>query len=115
MKMILAVIQPTKIRAVQEALQKFGVERITICDSQVYARDEGEIPIFRGVPNRAELLRTVTLEIAVNDDFLARTVETICDVARTGRAGNDGDGKIFILPLEEAIQFSPEQRGPGAI
>jgi len=109
------VIQPTKLRAVKQALTKVGVERVTICDSQEFARHTGRIPLYRGVPYRADILRKITLEIAVNDDFLDRTVEVIERVARTGRRGYDGDGKIFVLPLDQAIQFAPETRGPGAI
>ena len=115
MKMVIAVIQPTKLRAVKEALARVGVERVTICDSQEFARHTGRIPIYRGVEYRADILRKITLEVAVNDDFLDRTIETIQDVARTGSYGNDGDGKIFVLGMDQAIQFHPESRGPGAV
>ncbi len=115
MKLIIAVIQPTKLRAVKEALAEIGVGRITICDSQEFAQGEGRVPIYRGIPNRTDVHRKITLEIAVNDDFLGRAVDTIIQVARTGQRGNDGDGKVFVLPLVEAIQFSPETRGPGAV
>ena len=115
MKMILAVIQPTKLRAVQEALFKVGVERITISDSQEFV--EAEEPVIGGRANEysARIHRKITLEIAVNDDFVDKTIATICEVAKTGTLGNDGDGKIFVLPLGEAIQFSPETRGQSAI
>ena len=115
MKMIVAVIQPTKLRAVQEALTKVGVERITISDAQEPSERAPEMFRGRAGEYRARWYRKITLEIAVNEDFVDKTIETILDVAKTGLAGNDGDGKIFVLPLSEAIQFSPEQRGRGAI
>jgi nitrogen regulatory protein P-II 1 len=67
------------------------------------------------VQYRTSILRKITVEIVVNDDFLERTVATIQEVARTGAYGNDGDGKIFVLPTMDAIEFWPEKRGPGAV
>jgi nitrogen regulatory protein PII len=113
--MVTAIIQPTKLRAVQEALAKAGVERITICDAQGFGRQRGQLPMYRGVEYQTNLLRKVMLQIAVNDDFLERTIDTIQRVARTGDEGNIGDGKIFVMPLHEVIQISPEQRGKGAV
>ncbi len=113
--MIIAVIQPTKVRAVKGALEDMGVPRITICDSQEFAQHAGRVPIYRGVEYRTDILRKVTLEIAVNDDYLERAIEVIQNVARSGTYGNKGDGKIFVLPLVQAIEFHPEKRGPGAI
>lgn len=115
MKLVIAVIQPTKLRAVKEALAEIDVERVTICDSQEYAQRPDRIPIFRGLEIRSDILRKITLEIAVNDDFLEKTVATICHVARTGRHGSDGDGKVFVLPLDDVINLHSDQHGPGAI
>jgi nitrogen regulatory protein P-II 1 len=115
MKMIIAVIQPTRLRAVQEALTKVGVQRVTICDGQEFAKREDKLPVYRGRPPETNILRKISLQIAVNDDFLQTTVDTIINVARTGHRGNDGDGKVFVLPLEEAVQLSPPQRGKSAI
>ena len=115
MKFIVAVIQPTRLRAVKQALVHVGVERITICDSQEFAKHIDRQPFYRGLEYRTNILRKITLEIAVNDDFVERTIETIERVARTGSHGTDGDGKIFVLPLAEAIHVSPDERGPGAI
>ncbi len=115
MKMIIAVIQPTRLRAVQEALTRVGVERVTICDAQEFAKREDKLPVYRGNSPATTVFRKVALEIAVNDDFLQATVDTIINVARTGHRGNDGDGKVFVLPMDEAVQFSPETRGKSAI
>lgn len=115
MRMVLAVIQPTKLRAVQEALAKIEVERITILDAQGFARQKGQTELYRGLEYKTQLLRKVVLEIAVNEDFLEKTIETIEQVARTGPEGNIGDGKIFVLPLVEAIQIGGNGRGKEAI
>ena len=115
MKLIIAVIQPTRLRSVQTALGKCGVERITILDSQEFPSEIAEVPIVRGEEMRARVRRKITIELAVNDDFVDRAVNAIFRAARTGKLGNDGDGKIFVLPLAEAIQLSPLVRGKGAI
>lgn len=115
MKMVIAIIQPPKLKAVQEALAKVGVERMTVCDAQGYGRQRGRTEMYRGVEYKTNLLRKIALEIAVNDDFLDRTIETLMSVARTGAEGNIGDGKIFILPMDEAYQIEEDIRGPEAI
>lgn len=115
MKLIIAVIQPTKLAAVKEALSKIEVTRMTVCDAQGYGRQRGHTERYRGHEYRVDLLNKIELEILVNDDFLDRTVETIINVARTGAEGNIGDGKIFILPAEQAIRISDVVRGPEAV
>lgn len=115
MKLILAIIQPTKLKAVQEALANGGVERMTVCDSQGFARQRGQTELYRGVEYKSHLLRKVALEIVVNDDFLDKTLEVITTVARTGPEGNIGDGKIFVLRCEEAVAIGGEIRGPEAV
>jgi nitrogen regulatory protein P-II 1 len=115
MKLIVAIIQPTKLKAVQEALANVGVERMTVCDAQGFARQRGQTELYRGVEYKSHLLRKVTLEITVNDDFLEKTVEVITAIARTGPEGSIGDGKIFVLPCEEAVAIGGELRGPEAV
>ena len=115
MKLIIAVIQPTKLSAVQEALDKIEVMRLTVCDAQGFGRQRGRTEMFRGHEYTVTLLRKVVLEIMVNDDFLDRTVEMIVNAARTGPDGTIGDGKIFILPADQAIQINDATRGPGAV
>ena len=115
MRMVIAIIQPTKLTAVREALHKIGVSRITICDAQGYGRQRGQTQTYRGNEYKTNLLRKVELEIVVNDDFLDRTIETITNVSRTGPEGQIGDGKIFVLPAEETIEIGPGKRGPEAV
>ena len=114
-KMVFAIIQPTKLDAVREALGKIGVERMTVCDAQGFGRQRGQTEYYRGVEYKTQLLRKVVLEIAVNEDFLERTIETICSVARTGPEGNIGDGKIFVMPLDEVTRIGGVTRGPEAV
>ena len=115
MRMVVAIIQPTKLSAVREALTKMGVTRMTVCDAQGYGRQRGQTETYRGNEYRTNLLRKVALEIMVNDDFLERTVETVTNVSRTGPEGSIGDGKIFIVPADEAIDIASQTRGPEAV
>jgi nitrogen regulatory protein P-II 1 len=115
MKFVIAVIQPTKLSAVREALNNIAVTRMTVCDAQGFARQRGQTEIYRGHEYKSHLLRKIALEIMVNDDFLERTVETLIEAARTGPEGQIGDGKIFVLPALETIQLFGEVRGPEAV
>ena len=115
MKLVIAIIQPTKLDAVKEALEKIGVTRMTVCDAQGFARQRGKTEMFRGHEYKTNLLRKIQLEIAVNDDFLEWTVASVSEVARTGPDGNIGDGKIFVLPMHDAVQIGETTRGLGAI
>jgi nitrogen regulatory protein P-II 1 len=114
MRLVLALIQPTKLKAVQEALARIGVERMTVCDALGYGqqggRAEGKPPM-----SGPKLLRKAALEIAVNDDFLDKTVATIAHVARSGPSGAIGDGKVFVLPIEDVVRLSDTVRGPEGI
>lgn len=115
MRLVLAIIQPTKLDVVREALARIGVTRMTVCDAQGYGRQRGQTATFRGNEYKTSLLRKIVLEIVVNDDFLDRTIETLSSVARTGPDGQIGDGKIFVLPADEAITISGEVRGAEAV
>ena len=114
MRLILAIIQPTKLKPVQQALAKIGVERMTVCDALGYGQQRGQTgsPVLSQGPR---LLRKVLLEISVNEDFLQKTIDTIAQVARTGAAGAVGDGKVFVLPIEEVVRLSDTVRGPEAV
>lgn len=115
MKLVIAIIQPTKLSAVREALEKIEVTRLTVCDAQGFGRQRGRTEMYRGHEYATTLLRKIALEILVNDDFLERTVDTIIHVARTGPEGTIGDGKIFVLPADATIRISDSSRGPGAV
>jgi nitrogen regulatory protein PII len=114
-KLVIAIIQPTKLSAVLESLEKIEVMRLTVCDAQGFGRQRGQTEMFRGNEYTITLLRKVALEIFVNDDFLDRTLDAIINTARTGPEGTIGDGKIFVLPTDQAIQIDDGVRGPGAV
>jgi nitrogen regulatory protein PII len=115
MRMIVAIIQPTKLSLIRDSLDRIGVERMTVCDAMGYGRQRGQTALYRGNEYRVDLLRKVVLEIVVNDDFLERTIETLTLAARTGSEGQIGDGKIFVMPVAEAIDMAGNTRGPGAV
>ncbi len=115
MKLLLAIIRPTKLEAVREALKDVGVERMTVCDAHGFGRQRGQTESYRGVEYNINLLRKVALEVVVNDDFVTRTIEIIERVARTGEEGNIGDGKIFQLPVDEVIRIGETVRGKEAV
>ena len=115
MKLILAIIKPEKLDAVKEALNKVEVFRLTIVDVQGFGRQKDQSEIYRGHELTINMMRKVQLQIAVNEDFVEPTVNAIMKAARTGPEGRVGDGKIFILPLEDCIRIRTGERGPEAI
>jgi nitrogen regulatory protein P-II 2 len=115
MKMIEAIIQPSKLEAVKEALNEVEVVRLTVSDVQGFGRQKGHVEIYRGHEYTVNLLRKVKLQIAVNDEFVEPTVQAIIKAGRTGSEGKVGDGKIFILPLEDCIRIRTGERGSEAI
>lgn len=115
MKLILAIIKPEKLDAVKEALNRVEVFRLTVVDVQGFGRQKGQSEIYRGHELTVNMLRKVQLQIAVNEDFVEPTVNAIVEAARTGPEGRIGDGKIFILPLDDAIRIRTGERGPEAI
>jgi len=115
MKLIWAVIQPTKLDAVRAALENIGVARLTVADGMGYARQRGHAELFRGHEYKTILLRKVAIEVTVNDDYVDRTIACLQEFARTSAEGHIGDGKVFVLPCDDVIQISDGQRGPGAV
>jgi nitrogen regulatory protein P-II 1 len=115
MKLILAIIQPSKLEAVKEALARVEVFRLTVVDVQGFGRQKGQSEMYRGRELAVNLLRKVQLQIAVNEDFVEPTIAAIIEAGRTGPEGRIGDGKIFVLPLEDCIRIRTGERGPEAI
>ena len=113
MKLITAIIQPSKLDQVHEALSEADITRITVSRVSGHGRQEGE-ELFRGAKVIPSLLPKVRLDIAVNEDFVKLTCDTILKAARAGD-GEIGDGKIFITNLEECIRIRTGEQGGGAI
>ena len=110
--MIIAIIQPSKLDDVRDELYKADVNLMTVTEVLGHGRQKGVTEIYRGAREMGNLLRKVRLEIAVNDSFVETTVKAIVKGAKTGETG---DGKIFIMPLDQAIRIRTEERGGVAI
>ncbi|HMV76656.1 MAG TPA: P-II family nitrogen regulator [Leptospiraceae bacterium] len=114
MKLIIAIIQPSKLEEVKAELTKNEIYRLTVSDVQGYGQQKGKTAIYRGHEYQVNLLPKVRLEIAVNDNFVKPTIDAILKAAKTGE-GQIGDGKIFILPIEDVIRIRTGERGSSAI
>jgi nitrogen regulatory protein P-II 1 len=112
MKYIIAIIQPHKLDEVKESLYAAGVNLLTVSEVLGHGRQKGVTEVYRGVKETGNLLRKVKLEIAVNEKFVEPTVQAIMKGAKTGETG---DGKIFIMDLEQCVRIRTEEKGPEAI
>jgi nitrogen regulatory protein P-II 1 len=115
MKLIIAVIQPSRLEAVKAALTEVEVFRLTVVDCQGFGRQKGHSEMYRGHEVAVNLLRKVQLQIAVNEEFVQPTVDAVIKGARTGDKGEIGDGKIFVLPMDDCVRIRTGERGPDAI
>jgi nitrogen regulatory protein P-II 2 len=112
MKLIIAVIQPHRLEQVKEELYKEEVNLITVSEVLGHGRQKGVTEVYRGVRETGNLLRKVRLEIAVNEDYVERTINAISRGAKTGQTG---DGKIFVVDLPECVRIRTGERGSEAI
>src|SRR5689334_20641195 len=112
MKKIEAIIKPFKLDDVKEALQEIGLQGITVVEARGFGRQKGHTELYRGAEYVVDFLPKVKIEIIVMDDMVEKTIEAIVAAAQTGRIG---DGKIFVLPIEDVIRIRTGERGPNAI
>ena len=112
MKKIEAIIKPFKLDEVKEALHDIGVSGITVTEAKGFGRQKGHTELYRGAEYVVDFLPKVKLEVVVEDGLAERTVEAITNAAQTGRIG---DGKIFVMNVEEAIRIRTGERGNDAI
>jgi nitrogen regulatory protein PII len=112
MKLIIAIIKPFKLEEVKEALSEIGVEGMTVTEVKGFGRQKGHTEIYRGSEYTVDFLPKVKLEIVVPDDVVAKTVDTVATAAKTGKIG---DGKVFVVALEEAVRIRTDERGEAAI
>jgi len=115
MKMIVAIIQPHRLDEVKDELYKADVNLITVSEVLGHGRQMGITEIYRGHKEAGNLLRKIRLDIAVNEDYVDRTVKAIIKGAKSSADGETGDGKIFIMPMENCIRIRTEEEGPSAI
>jgi len=111
MKLIIAIIQPGRLEAVKAALAEAEVFRLTVMDVQGFGRQRGQTEVYRGHEFTVNLLRKVQLMIGVNEEFVEPAINAILQAARTGPGGEIGDGKIFLLPLEDCIRIRTGETG----
>ena len=112
MKKIEAIIKPYKLEDVKQALNQIGVEGMTITDVKGFGRQKGHTEVYRGSEYTVDFLPKIKIELVVPDQRVAPAIAAIIGAAKTGKIG---DGKIFVLPLEEAIRIRTEERGEGAV
>ena len=112
LKKIEAIIKPFKLEEVKEALTEVGIEGMTVTEVKGFGRQKGHTEIYRGSEYTVDFLPKVKIEIVVADDVKAKTVDAIVKAAKTGKIG---DGKVFVLPSEEAVRIRTDERGDAAI
>ena len=112
MKLIMAVVKPFKLDDVREALVAAGVEGLTVSEVKGYGRQKGQTEIYRGAEYQVNFLPKVQLEVVVEDSAVGKAVEAIVAAAGTGKIG---DGKIFVLNVEEAVRIRTGETGAAAL
>ena len=112
MKLIKAIIKPFKLEEVKDALSEIGVEGMTVSEVKGFGRQKGHTEIYRGSEYTVDFLPKVKLEIAVADDIVNKVVDAIVIASQTGKIG---DGKVFIIPIEEAVRIRTGEKGDVAL
>ena len=112
MKLIVAIIKPFKLEDVKESLAAAGIEGMTVTEVKGFGRQKGHTEIYRGSEYTVDFLPKVKVEVAVSDEVAGKAIEAIAKAAKTGKIG---DGKIFVVPLEEVVRIRTDERGESAV
>ena len=112
MKLIIAIIKPFKLDEVKEALSAAGIEGMTVTEVKGFGRQKGHTEIYRGSEYTVDFLPKVKIEVAVSDEVAPKAINAIVASAKTGKIG---DGKVFVLPLEQVIRIRTDERGDTAV
>ncbi len=112
MKKIEAIIKPFKLEEVKEALAGIGIEGMTVSEVKGFGRQKGHTEIYRGSEYSVDFLPKVKIEVILADSLAQKAVDTIVAAAKTGKIG---DGKVFLLPVEESIRIRTDERGEKAV
>ena len=112
MKMVTAIVKPFKLDEVREALSAIGVQGVTVTEVKGFGRQKGHTEIYRGSEYTVDFLPKVKIEVAVTDEHLGKAVDAIVASAKTGKIG---DGKVFVLPIEDVVRIRTDERGDAAI
>jgi nitrogen regulatory protein P-II 1 len=112
MKKIEAIIKPFKLDEVKEALQEIGIQGLSVTEVKGFGRQKGHTELYRGAEYVVDFLPKVKIEVVLSDDMLDGAIEAIVAAAKTDKIG---DGKIFVMPLEEAVRIRTGERGSSAV
>jgi nitrogen regulatory protein PII len=112
MKLIIAIIKPFKLEEVKEALASVGIEGMTVTEVKGFGRQKGHTEIYRGSEYTVDFLPKVKIEIAIGDELVSKTVDAIVKSAKTGKIG---DGKVFVLPVDDIVRIRTDERGESAV
>ncbi len=112
MKKVEAIIKPFKLEEVKDALTEIGVHGLTVSEVKGFGRQKGHTELYRGAEYVVDFIPKIKIEVVVSEDMVEKVVETIVNSARTGRIG---DGKVFIVPVEDIIRIRTGERGKDAI
>ena len=112
MKLIKAIIKPFKLEDVKDALADLGIEGMTVLEVKGFGRQKGHTEIYRGSEYTVDFLPKSMIEVAVSDDLADKVVDKIIEAAKTDKIG---DGKVFVLPIEDAVRIRTAERGEEAI
>ena len=112
MRKVEAIIKPFKLDEVKEALHDIGIQGMTVTEVKGFGRQKGHTELYRGAEYVVDFLPKIKIEIAVPDEMADKVVQAVVSAANTGRIG---DGKIFVLPMEEVIRIRTGERGPDAL
>lgn len=112
MKKIETIIKPFKMEDVKEALAEVGIEGMTVSEVKGFGRQKGHTEIYRGSEYTVDFLPKVKIELVVTDVMVAKAIQAIINAAKTGKIG---DGKIFILPIDNAVRIRTEETGDSAV
>ncbi len=115
MKLIVAIIRPEKLEEIQQALAERDVYLMTVTEVRGCGRQRGYTEVYRGSEVKIRLIPKLKLEIAVTEPFVEATIEALVHAARTGDTGAIGDGKIFVLPMDDCVRIRTGERGAEAI
>ena len=112
MKLVTAIIKPFKLDDVRQALHEVGIAGITVTEVKGFGRQKGHTELYRGAEYVVDFLPKVKIEVAVDDDMVDQVIEAVSKTANTGKIG---DGKIFVMPLEQVIRIRTGETGPDAL
>jgi nitrogen regulatory protein PII len=112
MKLIIAIIKPFKLDEVKEALAQVGIEGMTVTEVKGFGRQKGHTEIYRGSEYTVDFLPKVKIEIGVADEVVPKAVAAIVKSAKTGKIG---DGKVFVVPVEDVVRIRTDERGEAAL